>query len=233
MAPKTPGPLAVLVVEDEPVIRRLICHTLESNSFRVFETGLAANGLTLHNSHPEIALAIVDMVMPGMSGLDLAAEMSRRHPEIRILYITGYVASIAIQAIADRHPEAVLLKPFTGRELMGCVRKLLEIPAAPGDTGAAAVQPAMTVKAAWERLIEGSDFVPHPYRIASYRDTPVAYSIAAAHAAVLRAAEIPYHFAYNQDLAHPFQLLAPAEQWRAALDVISMLGLSADIAIAA
>ena len=203
---------------------------LESGQFTVLETGTAPQGLDLLQRHPEIGLAIVDMVMPGMSGLDLAAEVNRRYPQIEILYITGYVASIAIQAIADHHPEAVLYKPFTQKQLISRVRKLL------GMIAEAEEDPdpeRARGETSWGRLIEGSDRVAQPYRIASYRNTSVAYSIAAAHAAVLRQAEIPYQFDDRDDPMLPFQLLAPADRWRAALDAISVLGLGADIAIAA
>jgi len=228
---QNPAPVDILVVEDEPSIRRLICGMLEQNQFSVLETGLAHRAIGLLDSHPEIRLAIIDMVMPGMSGLDVAAEMGRRHPGIQILYVSGYVASIAIQAIADRDPDAVLLKPFSEGRLIARVRRLLGM----GAGQATDSEPiALTVESAWERLIEGSDELPHPYRIASYRDTSVAYSIAAAHAAVLREAGMQYQFTrHDDDPTLPFELLAPAEQWRAAMACISVLGLSADIALAA
>jgi CheY-like chemotaxis protein len=230
MGPQVPTiPPAILVVEDQYAMRRLIVRMLEQ-SYPVMDAGTAQQGLTLLKSHPEVELAIVDMVMPGMSGLDLAAHLSREHPGIKILYISGYVASIAIQAIADQSPDAVLLKPFTEQTLVERVHHLL---GHDGEQAADRKPPTMALGIAWECLIEGSDEVLHAYRIASYRDTPVAYSIAAAHAAVLRQAGLPYQFQQDRNAEHPFDLLVPAEQWQQARDAISMLGLSADIAVAA
>lgn len=225
MVPRNSAASTVLVVEDQQGMRQLICRMLERSHFAVFDCGNARQALGLLDGHPEIELAIIDMVMPGMSGLDLAAEMSRRHPGIQILYISGFVASIAIQAIADQRPEAVLLKPFTEQQLMQRVRRLLS------DAGDPPI--ALTLESAWARLIEGSDQVSNPCRIAAYCNTLAAYSIAAAHVAVLRQAGLPYQFAPSGDAAHPIQLLANAGQRQKARDAISMLGLSADIAIAA
>jgi CheY-like chemotaxis protein len=221
MANADPSRIAILVGEDEALIRRLIRCMLERSQFDVFEAGTARHGLSLLQSHPEIQLAILDMVMPGMSGLDLAAEMSRHHRNTKILYITGYVGSIAMEAIADRHPDAVLFKPFTEPQLIARVCKLLNLCGDTSDT-------------AWERLIEGSDVVPRPQRIATYRNTRAAYAIAAAHAAVLRRADISYRFSQLPDPSAaqmPFQLAAPAEYWKSALDCISVLGLGADATI--
>ena len=203
---------------------------LERNGLKVLDAGDAKQGLALLTQHDEIRAAIIDMVLPGMSGLDLAAEMGRCHPGIDILYISGYVGSIAIQAIADRNRDAVLLKPFTEQRLVARVRSMLGIPGEPSPDAEPA---SMTVGTAWERLIEASDSVGHPYRIAAYRNTTAAYSIAAAHTAVLREASVPYQFRMHDDPVYPFELLAPAEDWRHARDAIATLGLSADIELAA
>src|SRR5579872_1208091 len=108
MAPDGLSSVAILVVEDEFAMRRLIRRMLERNRCKVYDAGSAQLGLALLDKHQEIQLAVVD----------LAAEMSRRHAGIQVLYISGYVGSLAIQAIADRHPEAVLLKPFTEQRLI-------------------------------------------------------------------------------------------------------------------
>jgi FixJ family two-component response regulator len=68
------------------------------------------------------------MVMPGVSGLDLATDLSREYPGIKILYISGFVESVAMHVIARRSPQAVLLKPFTEQALLERVHQLLEKP---------------------------------------------------------------------------------------------------------
>ena len=68
------------------------------------------------------------MVMPGVSGLDLATDLIREYPGIKILYTSGYVDSVAMNVIARRSPQAVLLKPFTEQALLERVHQLLKMP---------------------------------------------------------------------------------------------------------
>ena len=69
------------------------------------------------------------MVIPGISGLDLAAELDRLEPGMRILYMSALHESIAMESIARKSPQRVLLKPFTPDELRQKVGALLRDPA--------------------------------------------------------------------------------------------------------
>ena len=116
----------LLVVEDDSAVRELMVWVLSENGFQVLEAESAEAGLGVLQQHPsEIDLAIIDLVMPGASGLDLAAEMGRDHPTAKILYISGYSASIAMESILRRSPESALLKPFTMEQLTERVTQLL------------------------------------------------------------------------------------------------------------
>jgi CheY-like chemotaxis protein len=122
------GKPTVLVVEDDANLRRLVVHMLGNGGFETVATGTAAEGLSLvHERQGALHLAILDIVMPGMSGLDLASELAREYPSLPILYISGYVGSLAADALARRTPDRVLLKPFTEQTLVERVRLLLEI----------------------------------------------------------------------------------------------------------
>jgi two-component system cell cycle sensor histidine kinase/response regulator CckA len=117
---------AILLVEDEDAVRRVISRMLSGRGYTVFESHRADDGLQVFLAHAQaIDLAIIDMVMPGMSGLDLASELSRLRPDIKVLYISGYSESIAMDVIAHRSPELVLLKPFTATDLMSRIQDLL------------------------------------------------------------------------------------------------------------
>jgi two-component system cell cycle sensor histidine kinase/response regulator CckA len=119
-------PVTVLVVEDEAAVRRLITRMLGKCGFAVLEAGTASQGMALfHQHHERIGLVIVDMVMPGMSGLDLAAELGREHPGLRILYISGYTESVVIESLQHHAPDVVLQKPFTETALIERVTHLL------------------------------------------------------------------------------------------------------------
>lgn len=116
----------VLVVEDQPALRRLIVRMLDRHGMEALEAGRAAQGLALVRERlGAVDLAVVDMVMPGMSGLDLATELEREYPKVKILYISGYTDSIAMDVIARRDPDAVLLKPFTEQALLDHVNRLM------------------------------------------------------------------------------------------------------------
>jgi len=118
----------VLVVEDDPRLLRLVEHMLASGGFAVATAGTALCGLDLvRERHGRFDLAVIDMVMPGVSGLDLATELGREFPNLKILYISGYIGSLAAEALSYRSPDCVLLKPFTEEQLLSRVRMLLGI----------------------------------------------------------------------------------------------------------
>jgi CheY-like chemotaxis protein len=128
------GGATVLVVEDDSSLLCLVEGMLVSGGFTPFTAGSAADGLSMvRERQGRFDLAIVDMVMPGMSGLDLATELVREYPNINILYISGYVGSLAADALARRTPERVLLKPFTEQALLDRVRMVLK--SAGGEAG--------------------------------------------------------------------------------------------------
>src|SRR5581483_2521808 len=128
----------ILIVEDDESLRRAIVRMLESAGFVTVGTGTAERGLGLVREHRgEFALAIIDMMMPGVTGLDLGSELDREYPGLNILYISGYVGSIAAEGIARRSPDRVLLKPFQRQDLLDRVKLLLTAGSA-GKTGSAA-----------------------------------------------------------------------------------------------
>jgi two-component system cell cycle sensor histidine kinase/response regulator CckA len=116
------------VVEDQTSLRRLVVRMLQSGGFATLDAGRAADGLAVVRERRGLLdLAVIDMVMPGMSGLDLATDLDREYPALKILYISGYAESIAADVIGRRAPESLLLKPFTQQALLDRVRTLLEI----------------------------------------------------------------------------------------------------------
>ena len=128
------GACRVLVVEDQAAMRRLISLWLRRNGFIALEAVDAMQALAYLRRHPGlIDLAIIDVV--GTHGLDLAAEMGRDYGSTAILYISGYIDSLAVQAIGWRSPECLLLKPFHERTLMDRVHRLLKQHAPHTDLG--------------------------------------------------------------------------------------------------
>lgn len=122
----------ILVVDDQTPVRQLISRMLMRSGFKTIEAGNGIQALEVFEGvHGAIDLAIIDMVMPQMSGLDVAAELARQDPNLKILYVSANGASIAIESIRRRSPEHLLLKPFTERSLVDRVCGLLG--SHPGD----------------------------------------------------------------------------------------------------
>jgi len=120
VAPERP---AILVVEDEELVRLNNCERLEQAGFTVMEAANADEAMALLEAHPEIRVLITDVRMPGwMSGIDLARQAEKRWPEISI------VVTSAFYAVDDGElPENMTLfpKPFSPERLVNQVRLLL------------------------------------------------------------------------------------------------------------
>ena len=124
---RDPNRPSILVVEDQEMVRRHITTTLERCGYSVIEADNAQQGLSFfHANRDSVALAIIDFSMPGMSGLDMAAEMIREHPAVKILYTSGNVHSVAMEVLYRSSPESVIAKPFTSAKLVERVQLLLE-----------------------------------------------------------------------------------------------------------
>jgi len=116
------------VVDDEMSLLRFIERTLKHKGISAVGAANGAEGLKAFLANREsIELVILDMMMPGMSGLDLAAELERRRPGLKILYISGHGASIAMESILRQSADRVLLKPFTALDLVERVAHLLGV----------------------------------------------------------------------------------------------------------
>jgi CheY-like chemotaxis protein len=135
-------------------MRRLIALWLRRNGFLAFEAGGAVQGLACLRRHRRaIDLVIIDVV--GTHGLDLASEMGRDFRTTPILYISGYIDSLAVQAIGWRSPESLLLKPFPRAHPYGPHSSSTEAPCARGRRRtriAARRRPAATLRVSVRRI---------------------------------------------------------------------------------
>ena len=120
----------VLVVEDEPAIRFLICDALEAAGFHVREAADAAQALERFGTdEASCRVLVTDLNLgPGPDGLALAAEARGRDPALRVLYVTGTPERIPSWR-RMRAAECVLGKPFRCAELVATVRWLMAPPA--------------------------------------------------------------------------------------------------------
>jgi DNA-binding response OmpR family regulator len=117
----------ILVVDDDSAVRALTRRALTNAGFDVLEAGHADGAMRVLGAHPgAIRLVILDIGLPGISGLDLANFIERAHPGQRLLYVSGMVVSVAVDGLMERTPSLILLKPFTATELTTRVRMLLD-----------------------------------------------------------------------------------------------------------
>ncbi|WP_395698624.1 PAS domain-containing protein [Methylocella sp.] len=120
----------VLVVEDEPAVRRFSVEALGELGYRPLEADGAAAALRLLDENPQVALMFTDVVMPEMNGARLAEEARRRRPELKVLFTTGYTRNAVVRDGALDAGVELLGKPFTVEELAAKLRDVLDAPGA-------------------------------------------------------------------------------------------------------
>jgi len=125
----TTGPTAereiVLVVDDEPTVRRLARRVLLEDGFEVIEAADGAEALDLVDGSPDpLRVVVSDIVMPKLNGVQLLQRLSITHPELPVILMSGYagpeLAERGIQA-----PCSLLVKPFKPEELVAEVRRCI------------------------------------------------------------------------------------------------------------
>lgn len=123
------GTETILVVEDEEGVRGMIRRVLGLCGYVVLEAGHGAEALEASEHFSgRIELLISDVVMPHMSGPDLASQLRQRRPGLRVLYISGYPELPTESQSALGRNESYLQKPFTPSALADKVREVLSKP---------------------------------------------------------------------------------------------------------
>lgn len=115
----------ILIAEDERPVRRFIRSVLYGAGYATIEAGNGFEAKTLLEfRHEPVLLAICDIRMPGLGGLDLAADLNAASPGVPVLYISGLIDSIAVQGLLLSKPSVILTKPFTAEALIERVQML-------------------------------------------------------------------------------------------------------------
>jgi len=117
----------ILVVEDSPAVRKMVCAMLTQTGYRCLEAGDGAEALRLLDAAEDVKLVLTDVVMPNMDGAELARHLSQNRPELRIVFMSGYVEDSLVRSI-ERISTLFLAKPFTPVALMETVRLALDLP---------------------------------------------------------------------------------------------------------
>ena len=123
------GKETILLVEDEPAVRELTRMVLSKRGYSVLEALNPADAEWLASSHgTEIHLLLTDVVMPGMSGHELAKRLTARHGNLRVLYMSGYTHNVIAEDGTLEEGLSFLQKPFTPQVLAQKVRETLDRP---------------------------------------------------------------------------------------------------------
>jgi two-component system, cell cycle sensor histidine kinase and response regulator CckA len=125
--PLSGGTESLLVVEDEDLVRALAVRALRSFGYTCHQARDADEALRLlHDPEVRVDLVITDVVMPGLSGRDLGERLAREHPDIPVVYTSGFTDEDVIRRGMLEEGRPFLQKPFTPHELARAVREALD-----------------------------------------------------------------------------------------------------------
>ena len=122
-----PGTETILFAEDEQSVRELVTEYLTARGYRVLEASDGAQAVDLAAAHKgEIHLLITDVVMPRLSGRELAARVSVARPNLKVLYLSGYTDDSIFRHGVLEGGMAFLQKPFNLKSLATKIREVLD-----------------------------------------------------------------------------------------------------------
>jgi CheY-like chemotaxis protein len=118
-------PRTILVVDDEPALRRLLVRQLEHRGYRVLQAGNGLEALeTYRSAAPPVDLVLADVVMPGMNGMQLAAALLDLEPLARFILISAHMPSGSAR-LASGALVPVLQKPFALDDVLDVLERVL------------------------------------------------------------------------------------------------------------
>ena len=119
----------ILLVEDEAVVRDLVRQILQGIGYTVLEAASGEEALRrCRQHHGRLHLLLADIVLSGISGPEVAKHLAPSHPEMQILYMSGYAQDTLARYGALEGHSLYLQKPFTAEGLASMVRELLDRP---------------------------------------------------------------------------------------------------------
>jgi two-component system NtrC family sensor kinase len=126
-APRSLQHETILLVEDDEQVNRFACEALRDRGYRVLPAPDGETALRLLDGEPSVDLLFTDVVLPGgMNGRQLADEVRRRRPAVKVLYATGYTRNAIIHQGRLDSDVDLLSKPFTADALTRKVRQILD-----------------------------------------------------------------------------------------------------------
>jgi CheY-like chemotaxis protein len=121
------GHETILLAEDDEMVRELVVRTLEGHGYRVLTAADGEAALRIFEAHAgEIAIAIVDAIMPRLGGREVYQALRRRRPTLPFLLVSGYSMNVIDERFVREEGLAFVQKPFSPADLARRVRELLD-----------------------------------------------------------------------------------------------------------
>jgi PAS domain S-box-containing protein len=131
--PAAGGRETVLLAEDDPSVREIVAEVLAQKGYRVLRAPDGQTALEMARGQPgELHLLVTDLVMPGMTGRELAEVLRAERPGLRVLYMSGYTDDAVVRHGVLEEGMPYLQKPFPPRALASKVREVLDRPSSEG-----------------------------------------------------------------------------------------------------
>ncbi len=125
--PPKPPKGVVLVVDDEPIMRKIALKVLKDEGYEVLSAEDGAQGLQLFSKyHSKITLVLLDMVLPHMSGKEVYMEMKKIDPELTVLLNTGFKDDERVQEVFKLGIRDFIEKPYSFKQLVQAVEKAIK-----------------------------------------------------------------------------------------------------------
>jgi CheY-like chemotaxis protein len=119
--------LTLLVIDDDPAMRMIVSLSLQLYGYLVLEAASGEEALGLARDHGEIRAVILDVVMPGLAGKELAAQLKDSLPGAALLFCSGHPASAMARYGVEANPGNFLQKPCRAEDLHQKIEELMAI----------------------------------------------------------------------------------------------------------
>ena len=120
----------ILLVEDEETVRTMVSKVLEQNGYKVLEASFATQAyIVAYRYKAPIHLMLTDVMMPGTPGPILASKLASTHPEMKVIYMSGWPEDVVREKLRDVEIAPFIYKPYLFEKLSKTVREVLDAPA--------------------------------------------------------------------------------------------------------